>query len=92
MADAQFRIARVVLSAGVKTPVAPPIVAQNVTIGNGTAGDLEVHTTDANNNEYLVIATQYERTIQINRSRFSFESTAFWLKSAGGGTVVIQWY
>jgi hypothetical protein len=92
MAAAQFRITRLLLVAGVKTPVTPPIVAQNVTIGNGTAGDLEVHTTDASNLEYLVIASQYERTIQLNRPRFSFESVALWLNSVAGGTVVIQWY
>lgn len=92
MAAAQFRITRLTLVAGVKTPVSPPIVAQNVTIGNGTAGDLQVHTTNDSDLEYLVITSQYERTIQLNRSRFSFEAVAFWLNSVAGGTVVIQWY
>lgn len=92
MATAEFRITRATLVGGVKTPMTPPIVAHNVTIANGTVDDLEVHTTDANNTEYLIVAAGFERTIQVNRARFLFENVAFWLKSAGGGLVVIVWF
>lgn len=87
-----FRISRVAVSAGVKQAISPPVDCRKPSIGNATAGDLEVHTTDENNTEYLVIPSGYERDIpvQVGRHLQSIE-TAFWLKPVSSGTVVILW-
>jgi hypothetical protein len=93
MAVAQtFRVSRVSVSAGVKTAIAPPVSACQASIGNATSGDVEVHTTDDNDAEYLVIAAGYERNVPATLGvTLRAQETAFWLKPAASGTVVILW-
>lgn len=90
--SAALRIRRVTLSAGIKTAVIPPITACNVSLLNNTAGDLEVHTTDGDDTEYLILPAGYERTIPVDRHLFVPTETAFWVKSAGGGLMVVLWF
>lgn len=92
MAVGKFRVRRIGLTGGQKTPITAPMACNNVSIGNATAGDLEVHTTDANDDEYLVIAAGYERAIALERTRFDHEQPCFWLKPAQSGTAVLLWY
>ena len=87
------RAQRLTLAPGVTTTVTPPVVAQSVSIGNGTANDLYVYTND-DLLEYVVIPTGYERLIALTDAvtRFTPTLTAFWLSSAPGGTVVLLWH
>lgn len=89
------RIERMALSAGQKVAVRPPCSSTQVTIGNGTAGDLEVHTTDEDDAHYLVVSAGYERPLSKlhdNGTIFSTETVAFWLKAAQSGSVVLLWF
>lgn len=86
-----FRITRVSLVAGVLTPITPPAVFTAISIGNGTATDLEVHT-QSDGTEYLVVSAGYERTILIAKRQFDSYEIGFWLKSSGGGTAVLIWH
>lgn len=85
------RIARVTLAAGVLTPIRPLIQARNVFIGNVSAGDLAIHTSD-DESEYLILAQGYEREIELAGAVFRpGDKPAFWFKSAGGGVVYLEW-
>lgn len=85
-----FRIPRLTLVAGVLTAVCPPKESIAVSVGNATSGDLYLYTT-SDESEYLIVAAGYERPITLATHLFRPGCTAFWLKSAGGGTVVILW-
>lgn len=91
-ANAQaFRIQRLTLGAGVFTPIRPPAVFASVSVGNGTADDLQVHTNE-DQTEFLNIAPDFERAVPVNTlGAFAFPEIAFWLKSPVGGTVVLVW-
>jgi hypothetical protein len=92
VANAQaFRIQRLTLGAGVFTAIRPMAVFASVSIGNGTADDLQVHTNE-DQTEYLIIAPNFERSVPVNTvGAFAFPEVAFWLKSTPGGTVVLLW-
>lgn len=89
-----FRVSRLSVVAGTLTAIKPPIGAREVSIGNATTGDLQVHTSD-DETEYLVIAAGYERLIPVKRDLMPTSNAgqiAFWVKAAQSGTVVILWY
>jgi len=92
VANAQaFRIQRLTLGAGVFTAIRPPAVFASVSVGNATAGDLQVHTNE-DQTEYLVIAPDFERALPVmTLGAFANPDVSFWLKSAVGGTVVLLW-
>lgn len=88
---AGFRVQRVTLVAGVFTPVHAPVNASNVSIGNATDDDLEVHTCD-DESEWRIVAAGWEYGIGNTRGWFyQQQQVAFWLKSAPGGTAVVTW-
>lgn len=86
-----LRIQRLNLTANVLTAVFPPIATGEVMVSNGTAGDLQVHTTD-DGTEYRAIAPGFERpfTATIARS-YRHDEVAFWLKAIAGGLVILDW-
>jgi hypothetical protein len=92
VANAQaFRVQRLTLGAGVFTAIRPPAVFAAVSIGNGTAADLQVHTNE-DQTEYLIIAPDFERSVPVDiLGAFASPEIAFWLKSVPGGTVVLLW-
>lgn len=86
-------IDRVSLVAGVKTAIYPSRMAHAVTVLNGTQGDLQIHTTDADNNHYLAIVAGFERPFVPTRIPRSFQplTVAFWLTAASDGIAVLIW-
>lgn len=92
MNSQSLAIQRLVLGAGTKTPIFPPRMAQEVSIGNATADDVSVHSTDADNAHYVVVTAGYERPFPVKRTLFDPTVIAFWLTSVAGGTVVLIWY
>jgi len=87
-----LRVKRVSLMAGIKTGISPPSSFHNLSVGNATTDDLELHTTDDNDLEFLVIEAGFERPIPTSRRLFSYDSVAFWLKAKVSGTAVLLWY
>lgn len=85
-----------VLVAGVKTSVLPPVtIGRQVSVGNATTANLEVHSTDDDNLHYLNIAAGFDRSIPTSGRFFNMladRGPVFWLKSAPGGTVVLLWH
>jgi len=90
-ASSAFQVTRQTLVAGVLTPILPQMaVAKDVTIQNGTGADLEVHSSDGGSN-YVVIVEGFEREFWGNYQLYQRNQIAFWLRSAGGGPVVMIW-
>jgi len=85
------RIVRLTLQAGVLTPVAPPNPMEKCMVANGTGGDLEIHTNE-DLTEYRVLTSGFERLVEAHKLQgFLNDNTAFWLRSAGGGLVILEW-
>lgn len=94
MADSpSFFIERVSVAAGVKGSVFPNRMAHSVNVINATQGDLEVHSTDADNSHYIVIAAGFERPFPGGRIPRGLQPTApaFWLKPVNDGVVILIW-
>lgn len=88
-----FKVQRPVLLALTLTEVVAPFTCQSVTVGNATAGDLQIHT-DQGGSNYLVVAAGFERVIwlpQPTSGQFRKDGVAFWLLAAQAGTVVLTW-
>jgi len=84
-------VQRLTLGAGVFTAIRPPATFAQVSIGNGTLDDLQVHTNE-DQTEYLIIASGFERNVPVDRpAMMSPPDVAFWLKAVQSGTVVLLW-
>lgn len=57
-------------------------------VQNGTAADVQIHTTD-DGSEYRALAAGFERAIVAGN--FRHDETAFWLLSTPGGLVILEW-
>ena len=88
MRSQSLRIVRIALTAGVLTSVYTPIAAKAVTVGNATAGDLEIHTSDVGT-DYLGIGPGYERTLPV--SILDTGLIVFWLRAQVAGEAVLIW-
>lgn len=88
-----LRIVRVTLAGGTLTQVIPPGPFTNCYVSNTTTADLKVFTNnDQTQNEFRVIAAQYERPFRASvPAGFRYDEPAFWLLSVPGGTVILEW-
>jgi hypothetical protein len=63
-------------------------------VQNGTAGELELHSTDDDEAHYVIIGAGFERTLpklHENGTAYSENHIAFWLRAAQDGTVILLW-
>jgi hypothetical protein len=81
------------LQPGVLTAVSPPCAFQQCLLGNTTGADLRRYTNDdVAANEYRLLATGFERLVPaLKRVGFRYDEIAFWLLSAPGGEVILEW-
>lgn len=88
-----LRQIRTMLIAGVLTPVSPPAVFVKCMIANGTGADVTLSSTDnLEDNEYRIISSQFEREVRAESLHgFRHNEIAFWLYSARGGLVILEW-
>lgn len=80
---------RQTLAAGVLTAISPPSQFSRVMIG-AVSTDVLLYTND-DLSEYRTIATGFEREVRAPTHYFRSDETAFWLKSTGGGLVILEW-
>lgn len=90
-----FRVERLVLTAGQLTGVTPPIICSSVTVANRTGSDLEIHSDDSGTH-YGIVADGFEERFDCSQSGsatalFRPGQFNFYLRSSGGGTVVVSW-
>ena len=89
-----FKIERVSLTSMVILPVIAPWTCQSVTIGNATTGDVRVADGEVLTDNYLTIASGFERVIWLPRpdsGQFQRNGIGFYLEADDSGTVVLVW-
>jgi hypothetical protein len=86
-----FRIKRIVLAAGVLTPVVPPVATFRRCMIAAAGTDVLVHTND-DQSEYRTVTQGFEREFNTLMPIFRTEETAFWLLSVAGGLVILEWF
>lgn len=89
-----FGIDRVMLQAGIVTPIVAPRVFKSVVIANGTAGDVNVYSQNGGTDDsshYLAIATGYERLFTLDLHAYALGQPTIWLESDAGGLVILIW-
>lgn len=79
---------RLTLAALELTAIRPPIGMTRCVVQNGTAADVQIHTSD-DLTEYRALAAGYERPMPATIYRH--DEIAFWLYSAPGGLVILEW-
>ena len=86
-------IRRLTLVAGVLTPCVAPVTVRGLTVGNGSAGDVLIYTTnDVTTDHYLIVQAGYERPLELTHdAMWRAGDTACWLYSASGGLVILFW-
>ena len=90
-----FRIERIDVVAGELTPITAPITCSSCTVANRTGSDLEIHA-DASGNSYGIVADGFEERFDCSQSGadtalFRKDQVNFYVRSAGGGTIVVSW-
>lgn len=88
-----FQIQRLTLQAGVLTPVTAPRSTPSVNVGNATAGNIEIHTSETGT-DFVILASNFERLITLSQPAYGIfrkDVIVFWLKAVNTGTVVLIW-
>lgn len=90
-----FRVERVLLVAGELTPITPPITCSSCTVANRTGADIEIHSDDSGSS-YGIVSDGFEERFDCSQSGsatalFRTGQVNFYVKSAGGGTIVVSW-
>jgi hypothetical protein len=88
-----FRIQRLTLDPAVFTEIIPPIDAREVSVANGTATLLQIHT-NSDQSEFRTLAAGAERALNaapVALLLYRRDQVAFWLRSTPGGLVILEW-
>lgn len=88
-----FAVRRVALSAGVRTPIMPPVDCAGVQIGNAAPiSEMRVYTHATDATAYLGIAAGFNYVIQsLGKRTMSRDRVAFWLECDTAETAVLVW-
>lgn len=82
------RVTRAKMAAGEKTAIRPKMPTRSFSIGVPVAaGNLEYHTSDVDDDEYVVIVAGFEREFHTT-NLLDPSNIGFWLKSTNGGLTI----